>query len=130
MFFSTLDPRQDKQSDECIIDPDLYAAELQKRWPFADVYKSWGKFAVEWELKKSEEDIGGQGHLFSDMCTAAIRGGPLEDILEFALWHRSMVPDNYPVYFFDEGLNKVIEVTTEMTISELREVYHESSGSS
>ena len=129
MFVSTLDPREDNQSDECVIDPDIYASELQKRWPFADVYKSWGKFSVEWELKKSEDDIGGLGHLFSASCTAAIRGGRREDDLEFAIWHRTMVPDHYPVYFFDEGLCKVIEVTTEMTLSELREIYDETSSS-
>jgi hypothetical protein len=120
LFISPIKPSEYNKSDGYLIDPEVYAKEMKVNWPYTEIYFQVGTpFALEWLLKKNAHSIGSPGALHSDRVTVSFGANPREDAIEFALWHRALIPQNYTLYLFDEGLTTLVEIGPDVSTEDL-----------
>lgn len=73
---------------------------LKHRWHGIEVKES-EIYALQWsvEVEGYHPMLGG---LQSDYHTVTIDGGPIASIAEFAVWYRSLVPEQHRLFLFRE----------------------------
>ena len=104
-----------------LIDSSKYAEDLKSRWENIVVTEMTGIYCLGWRIP-NPIDTGLKGQLDSDGGAITLSANPREEAIEFALWHRTIVPEAYPLFLFDEGLNVVVELKVTTTRQELREL--------
>jgi len=100
------------------IDPDAYTDQMRHRWPYAEVARVSGIYVLWWELNH-ENRLGPQGGLQSNRLVVSFGNAPEEDAIDFILWHRGFVPEDVPLFLFDESLYLTFEISSEITREEL-----------
>jgi hypothetical protein len=110
-----------KLAGELSIDLEDFAQKLLIRWPKgkADVFAA-ANF-VEWQIPEprpnQDAPDGGDGSLIEG-CIVQFYYFPLEVIAEFALWYRTYIPLEHPLFLMNEsgrGL-ELLETTTSKDI--------------
>jgi hypothetical protein len=109
-------PPEIDQSIDYRIDASEYATNLLARWPYAVVgrYDLSPYYILTWELNK-ENELGASGGLQSDGLTVSFERNPQEDAVDFALWHREFVPNQYVLFLYDNNLDVVYELRPNTT---------------
>lgn len=106
--------------------PDIFVAALREHWPKVRIisetpteYRS-----VEFELDLPHSTA--YAHLDPEGQTVILDAG-IEDVAEFAVWFRTLVPDSQPLVLYDEGYNVDVPVTRSSTAKELAEPFYSKS---
>src|SRR3954453_3093630 len=121
-FISMFKPPDEHETVTYRIDPDTYGEALQKRWPYSNVGRVASEhYILSWELDK-ETELGAPGGLFSDGKVVSFGSNPQKDAMDFVLWHRAFVPEQYPLFLFDQSLSIVFELKSDVTENELRAI--------
>jgi hypothetical protein len=79
---------------------------------FSGIYVLW------WELNH-ENRLGPQGGLQDDGSVVSFGNAPVDDAIDFILWHRDFVPRDVPLFLFDESLYLAFEIRPGVTRQEL-----------
>ena len=103
-----------------LIEQTLYVESLKSRWMNISISETTGVYSLQWRIP-NPHNIGLEGRLHADGGAITISANPRNDAIEFALWHRKMVPEQYPLYLFDEGLNVIVELKTDTTKKDLED---------
>ena len=95
------------------IQPSKYATQLKEHWP--DVKLSWLGYTTHhllgWALANGFEGwLLGQAAGVGQMVSM---GGQMEEITDFALWHRSIVHPDCKLFLFSEDLGTRLELKPE-----------------
>jgi len=109
----------DPQEDNIyLIDPQAYIFHLRRRWAGVVIDNVQSVYCLRWELPS-----GFEGRLFADGKGITISANPRDDAIEFALWHRSIVPQEYPLFLFDDGLSAILELRADTTRAQIYELF-------
>jgi len=103
------------------MDPDVFVAHFKERWPNGQIRPVTDQcskyFSHEWRLQISGHTIMGK---FNKMQPGVVFCGcDLVDGAAFAAWFRSIIPIEQPLIFSDDGLDIDIELTPNITESEI-----------
>jgi len=87
-----------EKSPDWTIDPRELVEKLKHRWHGIKVKES-EIYALRWsvEVEGYHPILGG---LQSDCHTVTIDGGPIASVAEFAVWYRSLVPEQYSLFLY------------------------------
>jgi hypothetical protein len=97
-------------------------AQMRLTWPAAEIHESYGIYALYCELKRSPNYTGFQGGLIANSCTISMGSNPIEDVIDFIIWHRAYVSNTQTLYLFDEGLSIMFKLEANVTQTRLREI--------
>ena len=103
------------------IDPLAYEEALKRDWNATTMAKNLSSelFVLSWELIE-KNGLVLQGGL--DLSKKVIHiNGSIEGMAAFAIWHKKLVSKHKPLYFFDEGLSKILEIKDHTQLSDLVE---------
>lgn len=102
--------------------PSQFAASLIKDWPTAKIRdeRSAFPFALDWKIEMPGGLLLGD---FSDDPLGISVDGDFDDCATFALWFRSLVPQQQPLLFYDQGFNVDVPLTSETTLEDLRAAF-------
>ena len=98
------------------IDPKQYHELLQKQWPYAKIYvpPSDSTYVLRWELNR-ESEPGSSGGLQRDQQVVSIVPISRSSLLEFILWHRGIIPEEFPLFLSWEVSRESMEITSDIT---------------
>lgn len=117
------DPNDDseKPTSDLEIDPTEYQEKLLEQWSYTVFLEpvSSPPPPLEWRLKKSEGDVGLFGGLQRNLQVVWMRT-PYE---EFFVWHRSIIPPEYPLYLFNSSSWDRLELTLETTEDDIKDFF-------
>lgn len=94
---------------------------LLRQWPnvhIQEVTKQDDYYQLEWFTKVPGQALRLDGALHRDGRGVSL-DGYLEDCAKFAIWFRSLVPKRQKLVFYDQGYNYHIELTEEITESDI-----------
>ena len=120
LFVSTWNPDLDEATVSSPLEPDDYLAALSEKWPLLAITSrsSSDSYVYEfWLPSDDESDI--RGRLRRDKTTVVFTARSKEHASEYIIWHRSYVPANIPLFFFDEGLEVVEELHPDTSRAEI-----------
>jgi hypothetical protein len=97
------------------IDIEQFVEKLRAAWPGVQVQESSSTedpFVIHWSLEEKKHRLLGSlyGNLHSILIEALA-----PDATRFALWYRTLVPNKYKLFLYDEGFNEHVELTTTST---------------
>jgi hypothetical protein len=97
-----------------------FVAGLRSRWSNIEIEiePGPGRFLLRWEVLKEDGRHGIRGSLFADYPIVVLDGST-EDIAEFVLWYRSVVPDKHRLFFFHESLYTCMEIKSGTHLKEI-----------
>lgn len=105
-----------KTASDLRIDPVLYKQQMLERWPDTQFFSTSEKMALQWSLytRSGEGTLipGGIGSLYGNLQIVAMET-PNE---AFFLWHRSVIPDEYPLFLFNSSSWNSLKLTPDITI--------------
>lgn len=116
-FISTISPTHSTEASDYRIDPAIYADQMRVRWTYAQISHAQSEYILHWNLDK-ESRIGMTGGLQRDQQTVSFGRNPIEDTVEFIMWHRGFVPSTHQLFLFNVEL-EIIELKPETTEDEL-----------
>jgi hypothetical protein len=121
LLISYQEPSDWKDQDGYFIDPLNYANLLTEKWSNINISKTDdGYSCLNWEIKKVNE-AGLRGGIQSNRKVIYFSANPLNDAIEYAIWHRTKIPVSYRLFLFDEGINVVVELKIDTTYKELQD---------
>ncbi len=101
------------------LDHATFVESLRVHWPDADIRIADDptiNYPLEWTLQMPEMRLDGT----LDREGKAINlDGDIRDCAQFALWVRSLIPNEYKLVFFDEEYTASVEIEKETTEEEL-----------
>lgn len=118
-YFIATSDEQGNGSEGWSLDSKEFADALNARWPeisishIEDVERD---YSLEWSLTIGDTPIEG---MLDRNGRVVILDGDVADCAEFALWYRSIVPNDQELQFFDEGYSGDIEIKHDTTKQEL-----------
>jgi hypothetical protein len=124
-FVSTWRPGLDEAAVARPLEPVAYAAALSERWPSVRIASRPPDefYTLQFRLPSGDEsgidESGIRGELQRDETTVVFTARTKEHASEFLFWHRSYVPANIPLFFFDEGLEVVEELHPKTSRAEI-----------
>lgn len=91
-----------KPTSDLRIEPSEYHQKLVERWPeinFNHLSPTEG-----WKLPpESEHPSGLRGWLQKNQQIVSFGKGPTKSFIDFILWHRSIIPEQYPLFLFNSS---------------------------
>jgi hypothetical protein len=109
-FIAPFDPRawedpedtSPKPTSDLSINPSEYRAKLLERWPQMTFIHTLP--VLNWELPLEDGEYSGlSGHLQTNLQIVEFGTGPKKSFVDFILWHRSVIPEQYPLYLFNSS---------------------------
>lgn len=104
-FISPYNPPQWVGTSELKIVPDIYSDMLKKHWLDITIFSGANDehHLLRWEIpsRRLEGQLMGEATDYGQVVSFS---GSASDVVEFALWHRSVMPQEHVLYFFSEGL--------------------------
>ena len=79
-------------------------------------------YSIEWVIKIPEKGTRLDGALHRDGQGISL-DGYLEDCANFAIWFRSLVPENQELIFYDQGYNYCLKLQPKTTISDIIQLF-------
>ena len=124
-FITAVDPRawedpddtSPKPTSDLRIDVQLYREGLACRWEGITFLNSDAShMKLSWELPLEEKECGGlQGDLHEDQQSVSFGTGPKKSFIDFVLWHRSFVPEKYPLFLSNSSSWDSLKLTRNTT---------------
>ncbi len=115
LFISTSRTPILDETIEYRIDRVEYANKICVRWPYAAINQvSLGGYILSWELNK-ENELGASGGLQANKLVVSFGSNPLEDAVDFVLWHREFVPIAQDLFLFGESLQDNLKLKPDIT---------------
>lgn len=124
MLISPYDPDSEPREESTLrIDPVAYKAKLLEVWPKAVIYERTAQSSelFRWALPgvESLRTAGSSGGLLDDHQTIGFGYG--EHVVEFILWHRSVIPPEYPLFlYFWETYYGILPLKIDTTAAEIK----------
>lgn len=104
-FISPYNPPQWVGTSELKIVPDIYSELLKKHWLDITIFRGSTDehHLLRWEIpsRRLEGQLMGEATDYGQVVSFS---GSASDVVEFALWHRSVMLQEHVLYFFSEGL--------------------------
>jgi hypothetical protein len=98
--------------------PEKYSNGLKILWPDITITTpSSTEYSLWWELER-EDKYPIMGGLQIDHNVVSVDGS-YEYVAEFAIWHRTFIPQEYKLYFFHESLEVLFELKPSVSVSEV-----------
>jgi hypothetical protein len=105
-------------SSDLEIDPDWYKRQLLKNWPNIEFFQPTTKYYVlSWRFPSTAEGSGSLAGLQENLQVISM-SAPFE---EYIVWHRSIIPDDYTLYLFNESSSNSLELTSKLTIEDIEQ---------
>jgi hypothetical protein len=102
-------------------DATYFEKQLRKQWPDAEIHVITDPQAhsvLQWKIMTQSKDLI-LGDLYGEQ-SVAFKGGDRTDVVNFALWYRTIVPLRYKLYLYKEDLShQPIELTADVTIEDI-----------
>lgn len=112
--------RAKESTSQLRIDPEHYRTELEKKWPFAKIHDGGLTFPLRWSLDR-ENASGPEGGMLSDLQIVSLRRPDNDTLIEFVLWHRTMIPTEYTLYLFtDSDISQIQVIHPETTAEDIK----------
>jgi hypothetical protein len=90
-----------KPTSDLRIEPSEYRQKLAERWPKINFIHLT---PTGWELPPESEGYSGlRGWLQKNQQIVSFGPGPDKSFIDFVLWHRSVIPEQYPLYLFNSS---------------------------
>lgn len=107
------------------LDLQTFVTQLRHDWkdiailnPSKNPYLTDNPYLVEWEIMINEE-FPLTGELHEDAKTISLEDQSLEDIADFAVWYRKLVPAHEEVFIFHDSSDKQSKILENTTRAEL-----------
>ena len=98
--------------------PSEFAQNLTRSWPDAKVQSTTNpELSPEWEICMPGGIL--LGRFYPRLSGVVFNGSTLDDLINFALWYRSLVPAEQPLLFYEEGFNWDMDLRPEATKQEI-----------
>jgi len=103
------------------VEPDYLSENMRRKWPHISVQRvvlENDPYVIRWSIELEGHRL--LGGLQEDNQAISIENY-LADAADFAfaadfvLWYRSIIPPNYRLYLYDDGLNKQVELNAATT---------------
>jgi hypothetical protein len=115
LFVSTAKPPSLEETGDIRIDPEEYARAMKRRWPDGNIgHVTIGSYILHWELNRGNE-LGILGGLQENRLVVSFGSAPMNNAIEFIIWHRNFVPAKQKLFLFDESLETIIELKSDLT---------------
>jgi hypothetical protein len=88
-----------KPTSDLHIEPAVYREKLKERWNEIVFFTS-SPFPLEWELPPESNQYSGLSGQLENHQIVSFGTGPKKSFLDFILWHRSFVPEQYQLFLF------------------------------
>ncbi|GIK66231.1 MAG: hypothetical protein BroJett018_40250 [Chloroflexota bacterium] len=124
MLISPFDPDSEfREKSTLWIDPITYKEKLLEAWPKAVFYErtEQSRELFRWALPGVEplRAAGSSGGLLDNHQTIGFGYG--EHVVEFILWHRSVIPPEYPLFlYFLETYYGILPLKIDTTADEIK----------
>jgi hypothetical protein len=118
-FISPFQPPIWDGNTDLLIDVTGYVEALSNSWKNAEtiIVSQPQTYVASWQLPTGNGSyIEGGLQVGQNVVSCT---GSLQDVANFALWHRQFIADQCRLFFFDDGLHVSIEITGETTQSEI-----------
>src|SRR5690242_17924924 len=97
-------PNYDKTENKFVLDAGVFAHALQTKWKNVQITEAFSSeyFVLDWQCTTNHpKELWGS--LFRDSCTITLDKPDIEDVAEFAIWFRTIVPSHIPLAIYNDA---------------------------
>ncbi|MBC8099325.1 MAG: hypothetical protein H7Y11_07770 [Armatimonadetes bacterium] len=118
LFICVSKPPAYPSEGDFAIEPHVYIKAIKERWSDVIVAFSDGDlYTLSWD------DAPTWGGLQSNQKVVSFEAAEVNDIIEYSLWYRSLIPDIQPLFLFDDNLTFTFELKSSTTVEELFQLF-------
>ena len=126
-FLSLLNPEDNGvTSTDYEIDVEQFTKTIEQNWTNVSVSNIVeacnGIYLAEWVFPQFEGVGGMIGKLNTDRKTVVFTRAPILQVVDFISWFRDYIPQEYDLYFFDDGLNFIERIPHNVSSEVIEEI--------
>jgi hypothetical protein len=118
-FISRTQPNELGDTSKLLIDPGEFNKAIRDHWSDAEIRQGDMYSLLGWVTHREDVRYSLEGRLFTSFL--AFFSPVNDDIVEFTIWFRGLIPDSDPLCFYLEGYDGYIELVARISPQSLKQ---------